>query len=594
MDALSSTSPIQRIIFAKGSQLGGTECGINWIGYVIDQAPGPMLAVQPTGDMAKRNSKQRIAPLIQESPALRGKVQPSREKDSGNTVGSKEFPGGILVMPGANSAAGLRSMPARYLFLDEVDAYPGDVDGEGDPIALAEARTRTFTRRKVFLVSTPTIAGRSRIEREMASAETRWTFKVPCPHCDTFQELRFPQIRWENRDPATARYLCEACGVLLGDEHKTEMLARGDWFTDDPVGNKSWAFRLPSLYSPVGWMSWVEIAQRWTEAQGDQELLKTFVNTILGEVWKHKAEAPDWQRLYDRREEWPMKTCPMGVLFLTAGIDVQGDRIEVSVWGWGRGKQSWLIEHRVIPGDPAQKAVWQALIAMLGESWQHEGGADLRLVRSCIDSGHATTQVYDFVRGRPAVLAVDGRDAMQTLVGIPTKRETDRHGNPIKGGPMLWPVGGGVAKSELYGWLRLEKPTAESGDPYPPGYVHISTWAGEEHCKQLVAEILVTKKVKGFSRYEWQKMRERNEVLDCRTYARAAAAVVGIDRFTEQTWRAYEDSLGIFRPEDAVNAPEPAPVRREDPRQETLIATQPPPKRQGGWMGERGGRWMDR
>src|SRR5919108_6244665 len=182
MDCLSPTSPVERIVFMKGAQVGGTECGNNWIGYVIHQAPGPMMAIQPTVEMAKRNSKQRIDPLIEESEVLRKRVSDPRSRDSGNTILSKEFPGGVLVMTGANSAVGLRSMAARYLFLDEVDAYPGDVEGEGDPIKLALARTRTFARRKVFLVSTPKITGMSRIEKAYEESDRR-QYWVPCPVC---------------------------------------------------------------------------------------------------------------------------------------------------------------------------------------------------------------------------------------------------------------------------------------------------------------------------------------------------------------------------------------------------------------------------
>ncbi|MFZ5657184.1 MAG: phage terminase large subunit family protein, partial [Pseudomonadota bacterium] len=166
MDCLSPTSPIERVVFMKGAQVGGTELGLNWVGYAIHHAPGPMMIVWPTTEMAQRNSKHRIDPLVEESPVLREIIAPARSRDSGNTVLMKEFRGGVLVMTGANSAVGLRSMPVRYLFLDEVDAYPLDVDGEGDAIILSEARTRTFARRKILLVSTPTIAGASIIERE--------------------------------------------------------------------------------------------------------------------------------------------------------------------------------------------------------------------------------------------------------------------------------------------------------------------------------------------------------------------------------------------------------------------------------------------
>ncbi|HFB98050.1 MAG TPA: phage terminase large subunit family protein, partial [Bryobacterales bacterium] len=228
MDALSPASPIERVVFMKGAQVGATETGNNMIGYVIHHAPGPMLAVLPTVEMAKRNSRQRIDPLIEESEVLKGRVRPARSRDSGNTVLAKEFPGGILVMTGANSAVGLRSMPVRYLFLDEVDGYPGDVDGEGDPVALAEARTRTFSRRKIYVVSTPTIKGVSRIEREYEASDQRRYF-VPCPHCGHMQWLQFERLRWEKGEPETAHYLCENCETPIEEHHKTAMLENGEW-----------------------------------------------------------------------------------------------------------------------------------------------------------------------------------------------------------------------------------------------------------------------------------------------------------------------------------------------------------------------------
>ena len=229
MDALSPSNPCRRIVFMKAAQVGATEAGNNWIGYVIHHAPGPMLAVQPTVELAKRFSRQRIDPLIAESPALRGRVKPQRSRDAGNTMLSKEFPAGLLVITGANSAVGLRSMPARYLFLDEVDAYPPSAGEEGDPVALAEARTRTFAwRSKIFLASTPTIHGVSRIEREFEASDQR-RFFVPCPHCGHEQALRFERLRWEKSRPETAHYACEACEEAIEERHKTAMMAAGRW-----------------------------------------------------------------------------------------------------------------------------------------------------------------------------------------------------------------------------------------------------------------------------------------------------------------------------------------------------------------------------
>ena len=375
MDCLSPTSPVERVVFMKAAQLGATEMGSNWIGYVIHHAPGPMMAVWPTVEMAKRNSKQRIDPLIEESSALAELIAPARSRDSGNTILAKEFRGGVLVMTGANSAVGLRSMPVRYLFLDEVDGYPLDVEGEGDAISLAEARTRTFARRKIFIVSTPTISGASAIEREYEASDQRRYF-VPCPHCSHRQWLRFEQLRWDKGQPETAAYICESCDTAIAEHHKTWMLEHGEWraMITDGAG-KTAGFHLSSLYSPVGWRSWREIAAAWEAAvskeSGSAAAIKTFKNTELGETWVEEGEAPDWQRLYDRRERWTSGTVPAGGLFLTAGADVQKDRIEVDVWAWGRGLESWLVDHFVIPGGPDDPAAWDKLTALLGRGWQH-------------------------------------------------------------------------------------------------------------------------------------------------------------------------------------------------------------------------------
>jgi phage terminase large subunit GpA-like protein len=340
MDCLSPASPVERVVFMKGAQTGGTEAGNCWIGYVIHHAPGPMLAVLPTVEMAKRNSKQRIDPLIEESPILSARVKPARSRDSGNTMLAKEFPGGMLVMTGANSAVGLRSMPVRYLFLDEVDGYPGDLDGEGDPVALAEARTRTFSRRKILIVSTPTIKGASRIEREFEASDQRRYF-VPCPVCREHQWLKFEQLKWEKGKPETASYECEHCQARIKEHHKTWMLENGEWRATVKAANdnrKTAGFHLSSLYSPIGWRSWAQIARAWLAAQGSDAAIKSVKNTDLGETWEEVGEAPDWQRLYDRREDYREGSVPEGGLLLTAGVDIQKDRIEVSVWAWGRGK----------------------------------------------------------------------------------------------------------------------------------------------------------------------------------------------------------------------------------------------------------------
>ncbi|MCO5352575.1 MAG: phage terminase large subunit family protein [Bryobacteraceae bacterium] len=561
MDALSPLSLVERVVVMKGAQLGFTEAGNNWIGYVIHKAPGPMLAVQPTVEMAKRNSKQRIDPLIEESEALRELVKSPRSRDSGNTVLAKEFPGGVLVMTGANSAVGLRSMSARYLFLDEIDAYPGDVDGEGDPINLAQARTNTFARRKVFLVSTPLVTGSSRIEAAFAESDQR-RYWLPCPHCGEFQVLEFERLRWPKGEPQKAAYHCKACEQPIYNHHKAWMLPRGEWRPEGKGDGRTRGYHLSSLYSPVGWYAWERAAEDWEKAQKDVERLKSFINLVLGESWQERGEAPDWQPIYERREDYRIGTVPEGGLFLTAGADVQKDRIEVEVVAWGRGKENWSVDYRVLMGDIAEGAVWRELDEVLDAEF---GGLPIRVL--CIDSGYNPQIVYDWAHRHPqASWGPAGARAShpRTVVAVKGTSRTDRlivnasvaDAASKRRAVRVRTIGTPVAKSQLYSWLRLAKPTEESGETYPAGFAHFPRYE-EEYFRQLTAESLV----KG----AWVKdPNRRNEALDCRVYARAAAAIYGIDRFTERHWRELEAARpsAAAMPESDTEPRSPRPVRR--------------------------------
>jgi phage terminase large subunit GpA-like protein len=515
---------------------------------------------------------------------LAERIAPARARDSGNTILAKEFRGGVLVMTGANSAVGLRSMPVRYLFLDEVDGYPLDVEGEGDAISLAEARTRTFTRRKIFIVSTPTIAGASSIEREYEASDQRRYF-VPCPHCAHAQWLRFEQLRWDRGQPETVAYICEACEQPIAEHHKTRMLEQGQWRATAPGTGRTAGFHLSSLYSPVGWRSWREIAAAWDAAvdktTGSASAIKTFKNTELGETWVEEGDAPDWQTLLERREDYRIGTVPHGGLLLVAGADVQKDRIEVSVWAFGRGKRAWLIEHRVLMGDTARDAVWIALDAMRRETWTHAGGAQVPLARFAIDTGFATQEVYAFVRAcrDSRVMAVKGAARGAALIGTPTAVDVTVAGKKLRRGVKVYTVVVGIAKQELYQHLRLQADVAADDITvvYPAGYIHLPKIDGE-FLQQLCAEQLITRRDRnGYAVREWQKLRERNEALDCYVYARAAAAAAGLDRFEHRHWRELERSLGIAETTD------PPPIATTEPSEQATgdggLSTSARPKR---------------
>jgi len=562
----------------KAAQVGATEAGNNFLGFIIHYAPGPVLAVQPTVEMAKRNSRQRIDTLIDESQVLRALVKPARSRDAGNTMLSKDFPGGTLVLTGANSAVGLRSMPARYLFLDGGDAYPASADEEGDPVALAEARSLTFAhRRKVFLASTPTIRGLSRIEREYEVSDQR-RFFLPCPHCGAMQWLKFERLRWDKGRPETVRYHCEACDREIEEHYKAAMLAGGVWRATAIAANPGTVgFHISALYSPPGWQSWRDIARLWEAAQGNDDALRVFKNTVLGETWVESGEAPDWQRLYERRETWTNGTVPAGGLFLTAGADVQKDRIEIDVWAWGRGLESWLIDYIVIDGGPEKTETWNALEEVLAKTWPHASGVSLKIARLAVDSGYETSAVYAWGRkmGVGQVSPIKGIEGFNrsSPVSGPTLVDATEGGKKIRRGAKLWTVSVSTFKTETYRFLRLERPTDEDlaeGVRFPAGTVHLPSWADSEWCKQFVAEQLVTvKNRRGFTKLEWQKLRERNEVLDCRVYARAAAWIAGADRWPEAKWRDLEGQLAVIA--SPTSEPEAGQVRRIARRPRRII-----------------------
>jgi len=543
MDDLSAHSEVQEVVFMKGAQIGATEAGNNWVGYVMDIAPGPMLMVMPTDDTVKRNSKVRIAPMIEATPRLREKVATAKSRDGDNTTFSKSFPGGVLLMTGANSAVGLRSLPIRYLMLDEVDGYKDDIDGEGSPIELAKARTRTFSRRKILLISTPTIDGASAIQREFEATDQR-RFHVPCPHCGSMQFLKWERIRWDHGKPETAVYVCEHCDAPIEERNKTTMLDSGKWIATSPenASDKKTGYHLNSLYSPLGWYSWADAVRAFEDIKGDTNKMKAFVNTVLGECYVEKGEAPPWESVYNRRETYQINRPSTEVVFLTAGVDVQKDRIEVEIVGWCKGKRSYSIDYRVLLGETNDKAVWDKLAEIVGETWKREDGAEMQLRLMAVDTGYNTNEVYNFCRRFDVtkVIPVKGSDSLGVIVSQPRALDVNRAGKRI-GRMKVWSVGVSILKTELYGWLRLERD--DDGTP-PPGYCHFPQYE-PTYFRGITAEQLQFKvDRRGFRKFEWVKKYERNEPLDLRVYARAAASVVGIDRFTDQQMDMMSNSYG--------------------------------------------------
>jgi len=487
-------------------------------------------------DDASAFSKDRVAAMIRDTSCLKERVKEARSRDSGNTLFHKKFHGGSITFAGANAPSKLAGRPIRILMCDEVDRYSASAGVEGDPISLATRRTNNFPNRKLFLTSTPTVKG-SRIEQAFELSDQR-RFHVQCYHCQHWQTFKFPQLKWKDNDPKTATYHCENCDKTFEEAKKLAMLRQGKWIPTKEF-NGTAGFHLNELYSP--WRRWSEIVDHFLTAKGHTQKLKVFVNTVLGESWEEKGDAPEWRRLYERREDYPLGSIPKGVLFLTAGVDVQQDRIEAEVIGWKETKESYSIEHFIFPGNPSTQAPWQELDKLMIRHWTLHNGITIGIKLMAVDSGYLPSIVCNWCRKYPPnrVIPVRSRPN-QFVLAEPTKKGTT-HLAGRSGRSNAWNLGSEAIKAELYGWLRLEKPL--DGEAYPPGYCHFPEY-DEEYFKQLTSEQLVSKVVNGFTKYEWKKF-YRNEVLDMRVYARAAAYLVGLDRFQKVHWDQLKSELRL-------------------------------------------------
>jgi phage terminase large subunit GpA-like protein len=565
MDVLSPSDPTSEVTFVAGAQVAKTEIGNNFIGFIIDYAPGPVMMVYATSSTGKRSSHTRLAKMLESTPTLREKVT-NRSRDKGNSTTRKDFPGGVLMIAGANSAPDLAGQPVRYLFLDEVDKYPEDVDGHGPAVELAETRARNFSRKKIYRASTPTENAPRKIWGFWLASDMR-RYHVPCPHCGELQVLHWEQFRYETSkvweivdtelgeirevapetEGAKARdtgqvldvwYECEHCRVRIDEHHKTAMLAQGRWIASRPEVKGRAGFHLPSYYSPLGWYSWASIVTKRLEADQDPtgQLLKQWTNETAGEAYTAQGEQVSNLALKERAEKYKLGTVPMGGLLLTASVDVQANRLEVKVKAWGRGEESWLVEHQVIFGDTETSAPWTTLDEYLQKSFPHEIGAKLRILATAVDAGYRTQTVYAFCRPRAHrhIFPVRGQSQQgKTVLGRPSAQDVDHKGEKIPNGIQLWPVGADTAKSKIYARLKIEMPG--------PGCMHFPLGLPDEYYQQLTAERYVPKYVNGYLKRVWEKdATARNEALDLEVYAYAAAIYAGVTRVN---WDKLEAGL---------------------------------------------------
>lgn len=618
-----SDPAIEEITIVKPTQSGLTEgLALNAIGYHVDADPRDILIVVPSVDEAKKWSKKKLDPMIDATPRVQGRLEDGSRKDS-NTINEKTFTGGSLGIIGSNSGRGFRMVTIGVAIGDDVegwDATAGKGAGsEGSQVTLIRRRTDRVPDRKLVWISTPRLDG-GRIHQLYQEMESRGEWHVPCPHCGELQVLRWGGpgddfgVKWKRRkvepgyvpepgevlhglsvhEPDTAYYQC-VNGCRIEESSKAEMEARGEYLeqlVDESGAVTRRPVRRPGVRTVGYWLrgaltitlpgsEWPRLIREYLGVLGDTEKLKAFFNLVLGEFWKEPGEAPEWRLIYERREDYPMGTCPEGVVLMTAGVDVQKDRVEVGHWGWGVGKESWLVDYVVIDrgNDVEAKA---ALTEQLHRSFPGAAGGDLPVARLAIDTGYDQLWAIDWARsvGDRRVMLVKGDHWKNwtVIVGTPTKSEITRQGKRF--GYLLWPVGGALIKQETYGFLRLPAPL--DGEPYPPGWIHLPA-LDEERIKQLVAEELQTNRDKrGFTHQEWVLTRGRNEFLDIRVYARAAAEACGIGRL-----------VGTSRgPSSSKRPPEPTGPSPDGSEQ----GPGPQNGRRGSWLPRGGrrrrGRWL--
>ncbi len=534
MDAWTNPK-IRHIVMVAASQVGKSECMNNIIGYIIDQDPGSILMIEPTNGDAKEYSKLRIAPMIRDSKTLRKKVSKTLRGDTGNTILQKSYPGGILTMCGSTEAHALASKPIRYVLGDERDRWAVEAGKEGDPWLLAMARQQTFYNAKSYECSTPTIKGFSPIEKAFKNGtQERWCSK--CPHCGEYHNIRWQDIRYEFDQSEVDNeityivtkvyYVCPECGGI-SEEHDMKR-AHAKWIPENPeaLRNGVRSFWLNAFCSP--WVSWEKIVTKYLEARGDTKKLKVVYNTLFGELWEDRGGLANEDDYMARREEYTAEL-PDGVLVLTMGVDVQDDRLEYEIIGWGLRKENWGIRRGIILGRPDTPEVWAQLDELVKRVYRFGDGKGLRISMTFVDDGgHFTQEVRLRCAQRIGMRVFDckgyGGDG-KPYTSPPKKVKIVIRGKTI-GECWQYQLGVDAGKQLIMDGLKVQTPG--------PRYCHFPTnpECGYEHryFVGLLSEHLVYKE-HNKNPWVWEKIpgHERNEALDCRNYAQAAFTALAPD-----------------------------------------------------------------
>lgn len=587
----SITRPeVQEVTIMCCIQLMKTELMINAALYFIHQEPSPIMYVAPKKETAEAWSKERFMKSALATPVTR-EVFSSNRRGEGNTILQKQFPGGQISIVSARNPTDLAMRACRIMLFDECDKYPlnvgageGGSGGEGDPIQVAWGRSTTYGKRaKKITACSPTVEGRSRIHQEYLKSDQR-EFHQPCSHCGHSEVLSWdkhvhiPEDEHGTKLPDGAVIICHECGSEWTESDRHRSITNGKWIPRRPEITHHrgyWASAFASPFTPIA-----TLAREYVDAEENPQAMKAFINTRMAQVYREIGEAPDWQRLYERRENYPPGTVPDGGLMVTVGIDVQKDYLIYEAVAWGRKKVSWSIDIGVIDGHISSDATKEELSKFLETRYLNAHGVSMPIELALIDSSNDTSEVYSAVAqiGTPRLRAIKGQGNLTTIVGTPKPVQIDINGVRRDGGIKMWPLGVNVLKEQLYKWLLLPRPTDEqlaAGGEWPTGYCHFPEW-GDDYFKQITAEILIERAdKKGFLVRAWEQIRDHNHYLDCRNYARASAAMLGLDRMAEDDWKEREKRYGKVSTRAAAALSPDLPAEPEP----TPEVTQPRKKR---------------
>lgn len=634
LDNSGPDSPVNKQAIRKSAQTGFTVMAIAIVGSTIDTDPaGGILLVQPTDGALADFIADKLNPAIEQTAALKAKVKPQVSRSGeGSTTYLKRYPGGSMALAIANSTADLRSKTKRKIIKDEASEYPADLDGQGSPHTMIEARYESFLATgdwKETNISTPTVKGACYIDEQFLAGDQRY-WHVVCPHCKAGKfAFRFgPNFKFNAEFPYQAHYITPCCGCTIEAHEKNDLVRRsapqnggaGGWIATASAPGKFPSYHIDAMSSPF--VPWDKIAERWIAAQSDPARLKAFYNLTLGEAYEIKGDAPDHVRLMERREDYRRGHIPPRGLMLTAAADVQMNGIYVEVVAWAPNRESWVVETALLDGDTtnANAGAFLKLAEIYNREWPDAFGGKRRVDAFAVDSGFRSHVVYHWCLSRHLAYAVDGRDGWHLpALGTPSIKDIDLEGRKL-GFTKLWPVGTWSLKGHWYEDLRREG-RAAGQEVDPPGYCHFGKWLDEVYFKQVTAEYLAEIRSRGRMTKGWRpRGNQDNHFLDCRVYNMAIADHLGLSNMTEAEWRllardraptikqgdlfapaplAVQVAASLASASASQGAVDDPPAVEPSPPPANASVDAPPARSQSepqgsGWIGRDTGGWLNR